>query len=89
MVISALEGSPAGEAEITSGTQLLSVDGRAVVDLGLEGTVGALRGDVGSQVVLTLDNGSGETNELTLERRSVDLRPVRTCLLYTSPSPRD
>jgi carboxyl-terminal processing protease len=33
---------------------------------------------VGSQVVLTLDNGSGETNELTLERRSVDLRPVRT-----------
>jgi carboxyl-terminal processing protease len=40
--------------------------------------VAALRGDVGSQVVLTLDNGSGETNELTLERRSVDLRPVRT-----------
>ncbi|QNI96417.1 carboxyl-terminal processing protease CtpZ [Synechococcus sp. RS9902] len=78
VVISALEGSPAGEAEITSGTQLLSVDGRAVVDLGLEGTVAALRGDVGSQVVLTLDNGSGETSELTLERRSVDLRPVRT-----------
>jgi len=40
--------------------------------------VAALRGDVGSQVVLTLDNGSGETSELTLERRSVDLRPVRT-----------
>ena len=78
VVISALEGSPAGEAEITSGTQLLSVDGRDVVDLGLEGTVAALRGDVGSQVVLTLDNGSGETSELTLERRSVDLRPVRT-----------
>ena len=49
-----------------------------MVDLGLEGTVAALRGDVGSQVVLTLDNGSGETSELTLERRSVDLRPVRT-----------
>ena len=78
VVISALEGSPASEAEITSGTQLLSVDGRDVVDLGLEGTVAALRGDVGSQVVLTLGNGSGETNELTLERRSVDLRPVRT-----------
>ena len=78
VVISALEGSPAGEAEITSGTQLLSVDGKDVVDLGLEGTVAALRGDVGSQVVLTLDNGSEETSELTLERRSVDLRPVRT-----------
>ena len=78
VVISALEGSPAGDAEITSGSQLLSVDGRAVMDLGLEGTVAALRGDVGSQVVLTLENSNGETNELTLERRSVDLRPVRT-----------
>jgi carboxyl-terminal processing protease len=78
VVISALEGSPAGEADITSGTQLLSVDGKAVLDLGLEGTVAALRGDVGSQVVLTLGNSNGELNELTLERRSVDLRPVRT-----------
>ena len=78
VVISALEGSPAGDAEITSGSQLLSVDGQAVMDLGLEGTVAALRGDVGSQVVLTLENINGETNELTLERRSVDLRPVRT-----------
>jgi len=78
VVISALEGSPAGEAEITSGTRLLSVDGRPVMDLGLEGTVSALRGDVGSQVVLTFENSNGETSELTLERRSVDLRPVRT-----------
>jgi len=78
VVISALEGSPAGEAEITSGTRLLSVDGRPVMDLGLEGTVSALRGDVGSQVVLTFESSNGETSELTLERRSVDLRPVRT-----------
>ena len=78
VVISALEGSPAGEAEITSGTRLLSVDGRSVMDMGLEGTVSALRGDVGSQVVLTFENSNGETSELTLERRSVDLRPVRT-----------
>ena len=54
VVISALEGSPAGEAEITSGTQLLSVDGMDVVDLGLEGTVAALRGDAVSYTHLTL-----------------------------------
>lgn len=29
-------------------------------------------------MVLTLENSNGETNEITLERRSVDLRPVRT-----------
>ncbi len=78
VVISALEGSPAGDADVTSGTLVLAVDGRAVVDLGLEGTVAALRGDVGSQVVLILKNSDGDENELTLERRNVDLRPVRT-----------
>ena len=37
-----------------------------------------IRMQVSAPAVLTLDNGSGETSELTLERRSVDLRPVRT-----------
>ena len=78
VVISALDGSPAADADVTSGTRLLSVDGRAVELLGLEGTANALRGEVGSQVVLSLLNEAGETSELTLERRSVDLRPVRT-----------
>ena len=78
VVISALEGSPAAEADLSSGTELLSVDGVAVSDLGLEGTATALRGDIGTQVVLTLAGREGETQELTLERRSVDLRPVRT-----------
>ena len=78
VVISALDGSPAADADVTSGTRLLAVDGRAVALLGLEGTANALRGEVGSQVVLSLLNEAGEASELTLERRSVDLRPVRT-----------
>ena len=78
VVISALEGSPAAEAALSSGTELMTVDGVSVSELGLEGTAAALRGDVGTQVVLTLASRDGETRELTLERRSVDLRPVRT-----------
>ena len=53
MVISALEGSFAAEADLTSGTELLSVDGERV-QLGLEGTATALRGDIGAQVLLEL-----------------------------------
>ena len=60
VVISALEGSPAAEAALSSGTELMTVDGVSVSELGLEGTAAALRGDVGTQVVLTLASRDGE-----------------------------
>ena len=78
VVISALEGSPAAEAGIASGTLVLSVDGEPAIELGLEGTAARLRGDVGAQVLINLERPDGTEQELTLERRSVDLRPVRT-----------
>jgi carboxyl-terminal processing protease len=78
-----LDGSPAADAEIASGAYLLAVDGQPISDLGLEGAANALRGEVGTQVVLTLQQGSNSPEELSLERRSVDLRPVRTRRLRT------
>ena len=70
--------SPAAEAGVVSGTAVLAVNGESTEALGLEGTAAKLRGDAGTQVVLTLEAPSGSSEELTLERRSVDLRPVRT-----------
>lgn len=78
VVIAPLEGSPAAEAGVVSGTAVLAVNGESTEALGLEGTAAKLRGDAGTQVVLTLEAPSGSSEELTLERRSVDLRPVRT-----------
>ena len=52
--------------------------GSNVERLGLETTAARLRGDVGTQVLLTVQPPNGETEELSLERRNVDLRPVRT-----------
>ena len=78
VVISALDGSPASDAELMTGASILAVDGTSVTDLGLEGTAAALRGDVGTQVVLSIEAADGSADEVTLERRSVDLRPVRT-----------
>ena len=70
-----------------SGAYLLAVDGQPISDLGLEGAANALRGEVGTQVVLTLQQGSNSPEELSLERRSVDLRPVRTRRLRTESHP--
>ncbi len=78
VVIAPLEGSPASDAGIVSGTVLLSVDGEAPKKLGLEATAARLRGEMGSQVIVKLQPPKGDPEEIILERRIVDLRPVRT-----------
>ena len=78
VVISPLEGSPAADANIQSGSLLLKVNGESPNQLGLEATAARLRGPSGSQVILEIKPPTQESEEVTLERRSVDLRPVRT-----------
>ena len=78
VIISALEGSPAADAGLAPGTEVTAVDGTPISSLGLGGTANSLRGDVGTQVVLSIQNKDGDVSEVTLERRNVDLRPVRT-----------
>ena len=78
VVIAPLEGSPAEDSGIVSGTKLISVNGKSPKSLGLEATAGRLRGESGSQVILEIEKPNSSIEEITLERRSVDLRPVRT-----------
>ena len=78
VVIAPLDGSPAAEAGITSGMTVLAVNGRPSDQLGLEGTASDLRGPSGSEVLVKLEDLSGRVLELSLERRQVDLRPVRS-----------
>ncbi len=78
VVIAPLEGSPAADAGVTSGTALISVNGESPKTLGLEATAARLRGETGSQVIVELQPPNEQVQEVILERRSVDLRPVRT-----------
>lgn len=78
VVIAPLDGSPAAEAGITSGMTVLAVNGRPSEELGLEGTASDLRGPSGSEVLVKLEDPSGRVLDLNLERRQVDLRPVRS-----------
>ena len=54
------------------------MDGISSEKLGLAGTASKLRGESGTKVLVELSSESGEIREVDLERRSVDLRPVRT-----------
>ena len=73
-----LGGSPAEEAGIVSGSLIEKVDGIATEELGLANTASKLRGQSGTKVLVEISSESGEIQEVDLERRSVDLRPVRT-----------
>ena len=77
-VISALAGSPAEEAGIISGDLIDKVDGISTSVLGLANTASKLRGESGTKVLVQITSMSDEVKEIDLERRSVDLRPVRT-----------
>ena len=81
VVIAPLDGSPAAEAAIPSGTAVLAVNGTSTQELGLEGTANALRGQAGSRVLLLLETPNGKRREVELERRTVDLQPVRSRLI--------
>ena len=77
-VLSSLEGSPAASAKIQPGSVVLAVEGDSVKDLGLEGVSAALRGPSGTVVNIDLEAPDGGRQSLSLERRTVDLRPVRS-----------
>lgn len=78
VVIAPLEGSPAAEAGIVSGTAVLAVNGIDTGALGLEGTANDLRGQDGSRVLVLLQEPDGRRRELELQRRQVNLQPVRS-----------
>ena len=77
-VISTLAGSPAEDAGILSGEFINKVNGISSEELGLANTASKLRGETGTKVLVEVTSTSGEIKEIDLERRSVDLRPVRT-----------
>jgi carboxyl-terminal processing protease len=78
VVIAPLDGSPAAEAQIRSGSPVLQVNGQPTSLLGLDQTAAALRGPSGSTVLVDVREPDGQTREVELERRQVDLRPVRS-----------
>ena len=78
VVIAPVEDSPAAEAGLVDGTVLRSINGQDTSELGLDGSAALLRGDSGSSVHLEVTLPDSEEQSLDLERRAIDLRPVRS-----------
>tara|TARA_Y100001970_G_C14254607_1_gene874317 strand:+ start:3447 stop:4700 length:1254 start_codon:yes stop_codon:yes gene_type:complete len=78
IVISTLSGSPAEDSGIIIGSILNKVNGVLCKELGLATTATRLRGETSSKVIVEITAPNGDTREIELERRSVDLQPIRT-----------
>ncbi len=83
VVIAPLDGSPAAAAGISSGSELLEVEGEACRRLGLEATAAQLRGPAGTSVLVRIrpPGPSAEPREMLLKRQRVELQPVRSRLV--------
>ncbi|MEB3318181.1 MAG: S41 family peptidase [Cyanobacteriota bacterium] len=82
VVIAPLADSPAAEARIASGTEVVAVDGQSTQSLRLERAAALLRGSAGSEVEIRLRDKSGTIRDVRLTRRKVELLPVRMARLH-------
>jgi carboxyl-terminal processing protease len=78
VVVTPIEGSPAGRAGVRAGDVLLEIDGRAVEAARLDAAIQRMRGFVGSTVHLTVSRaGEPEPLQFALARSDVHVRTVR------------
>jgi carboxyl-terminal processing protease len=76
-VISAMDDSPAQRVGIRNGDRILAIDGKSTVGFSTNDAAHSLRGEPGSQVILTVERtGSSEPIEFVISRRDIDIKDV-------------
>lgn len=75
-----IEGTPASQSDIKVGDYVVEVDGVDTYEMTLTDVVAMIRGDAGTQVVLTLNRG-GEELEVTVTRQNIETPTVEYELL--------
>jgi carboxyl-terminal processing protease len=82
-VVTPMEDTPAAQAGIQAGDQILKINGVSTDKLGLQDAVDVLRGEPGKKVSLTiLRPSTKEIKEYALERKEIKVQSVKgTCLL--------
>ena len=77
-VVSPIDDTPASRAGIQSGDYITKLDGKSIMGLGLTEAVSKMKGEVGTDIVITVvRKGEKEPLEITLTRATITLKSVR------------
>lgn len=81
-LVGVIPGGPASEGGLKPGEQITHVNDQPLQGLGLDEAAGRLQGEEGSSVKITVRDSAGETRQLELVRRPVEVKSVtKTTLL--------
>ena len=83
IVISPIEGTPAFEAGILAQDLVVKIDGKDTTGMDVNDAVKLIRGERGSQVILTIDR-NGEQSDYSIVREKIEIHPVRAHVRDTS-----
>ena len=76
-IISVLEGTPGEKAGLLAGDEIMAVDGTSVAELQPEEVVLGIRGEVGTQVALTIHREGQEDADYQLTRDTIHVPSVK------------
>ena len=80
VIVAPLEGSPAEDAGLRPGDQILAIDGESTAGESVSSLVFVVRGEAGTDVTLTIRRGD-EDLDITVTRAVIDLQEVRSEML--------
>lgn len=75
------EGGPAEEAGLTAGEKIVAVDGTELTAENQGEGASLIKGEAGTQVLLTIEAAGGERREVTVTRKTVEEHPAEGELL--------
>jgi carboxyl-terminal processing protease len=76
-VVSPIDGSPAFEAGVMAGDVLLKVNGQELEGKRLPDVVNMIKGELNSEVTLTVRHATGEVVDLTMKRQQIVVPTVK------------
>lgn len=81
-IIAPIDGMPAQKAGLKSGDKVLSIDGKSTAGISIERAVDTIRGEKGTDVILTIyREGLDETKDITINRGIITIESVKTKML--------
>ncbi|WP_411841856.1 S41 family peptidase [Salinicoccus sp. HZC-1] len=76
VITSPMKGSPAEQAGIEPGDQIIAVDGESIEGMTTHEAVQLIRGEKGTDVVLTIVRGDSEPMEISITRDTIHIESV-------------